>query len=120
MASRWLETGYAGPPLTSRVTRTRWPVHGGVRTGCAHDDYGATLGLATPVHSGLDTTNVYKLLGMCQAALHVVLVAASCATKPAAASIARRPCASSFSCMTRSSAGSLGFKPSGSKPTSPG
>jgi hypothetical protein len=44
----------------------------------------------------------------------------SCAMKPAAASMARRPFCSSLVCIISNSSGSLGFKPSGSKPMSPG
>jgi hypothetical protein len=54
--------------------------------------------------------------GTPRAVPQVCLVTASCARKPAAASMATRQCMSSLVCMTRNSAGSSGAKPSGSKP----
>jgi len=45
---------------------------------------------------------------------------ASCAKKPAAASIARRPFCNSFVIIMFNSSGSSGFKPRGSNPMSPG
>lgn len=66
------------------------------------------------------STRAHRQLPCQNHTLHVTPVTASCATKPAAASIANRQCASSFSCMARNSIGSSGANRSGSNARSPG